>query len=340
VTGRVIDPPELLWMKISIITACLNRKEFIGAAIESVLAQNYPEFEHWIIDGGSSDGTLEVLKRYPHLNVLSEPDRGVYDAWNKGIDRASGDVVSILNSDDVYAAGALQSCARAFAASPSASVVSGGCQIFRISRRGTVVEMHRYQDPRRYRLSLRNATVGLPIINSRFFRRSVFDKVGRFDLEYTVASDREFLIRAALSGIQDVSTPEIFYRYCWHAGSLTMNAGNRSMLRALDDGLQMIRKIRASRSLEPGDDKTLREWRRDLQAGIVLVHTVLRDRRTAMSLAKESFLADPRWLFAFLRCGAFAVGRRVRMHFRIWAQDRMARTIEGLGFGQKKAKTI
>jgi glycosyltransferase involved in cell wall biosynthesis len=322
---HAIAPPESFPMKITIITACLNRKEFIGAAIESVLAQNYPEFEHWIIDGGSSDGTLELLKRYSHLNVLSEPDRGVYDAWNKGIDRASGDVVSILNSDDVYAAGALHSCARVFAASPSVSVVSGGCQIFRIGSQGTAVELHRYQDPKRYRLSLRNATVGLPIINSRFFRRSVFDKVGRFDLAYTVASDREFLIRAALAGIRDASTPEIYYRYCWHAGSLTMNAGNRSMLRALEDGLQMIREIRASRSLEPGDDQTLEKWRRDLQATMVLVHAVLRDRGTAMSLAKESFLSDPLWPFAFLRCGAFAVGRRVRMHLRIWAQDRMAR---------------
>src|SRR5271156_6128755 len=92
-------------MKISIITATLNRREFIGAAIESVLAQNYPEFEHWIIDGGSSDGTLDVLKRYPHLNVLSEPDRGVYDAWNKGIVRATGVVLGFLNSDDQYAPG-------------------------------------------------------------------------------------------------------------------------------------------------------------------------------------------------------------------------------------------
>ena len=112
-------------MKISVITACLNRKEFIGAAIESVLAQNYPHFEHWIIDGGSSDGTHEVLKRYPHLNVLSEPDRGVYDAWNKGIDRADGDVIAILNSDDMYAAGAFHKCAGLFAASPFAPVGSG-----------------------------------------------------------------------------------------------------------------------------------------------------------------------------------------------------------------------
>jgi glycosyltransferase involved in cell wall biosynthesis len=304
-------------MKISIITACLNRKEFIGTAIESVLAQNYPEFEHWIIDGGSSDGTLEALKRYPHLNVLSEPDRGVYDAWNKGIDRASGDVVSILNSDDVYAAGALHSCARILKDSPSVPVVSGGCQIFRMSKRGTAVEMHRYQDPKRYRLSLRNATVGLPIINSRFFRRSFFDKVGRFDLAYSVASDRDFLIRAALCGIQDVCTPEIVYHYCWHPGSLTMNAGNRSMLRGLDDGLQMIQKIRASRSLRPADDKTLQNWRRELEATMVLVHTVLNNHGTALSVAKQSLLADPRWLFTFLRCGAFAVGRRVRTRLRM-----------------------
>jgi len=307
-------------MKISIITACLNRKEFIATAIESVLAQNYPEFEHWIIDGGSSDGTLEVLERYSHLKVVSESDRGVYDAWNKGIDRANGDVVSILNSDDVYAAGALHSCTRILAASPSASMVSGGCQIFRLSDKGMAVEMHRYQDPKQYRLSLRNATVGLPIINSRFFRRSVFDQVGRFDLAYSVASDREFLIRAALSGLRDVATPEIFYRYCWHAGSLTMNAGNQSMLRGLHDGLQMVQKIRASRSLLPADDQTLQKWRRDLQATMVLVHTVLRDRGTALSVAKESFLADPRWLFAFLRCGTLAIGRRVRTHLRLWAR--------------------
>jgi hypothetical protein len=247
----------------------------------------------------------------------------VYDAWNKGIDRASGDVVSILNSDDVYANGALHSCARILAASPSVPVVSGGCQIFRMSRLGTAVDMHCYQDPKRYRLSLRNATVGLPIINSRFFRRSLFDEIGRFDPAYAVASDREFLIRAELSGIRDVSTPEIFYRYCWHAGSLTMNAGNRSLLTALDDGLQIIANIRASHSLRPADDKTLQNWRRELEATMVLVHTVLKDRETALSLAKQSLLADPLWLLTFLRCGALAVGRRVRTQLRMWAQDRM-----------------
>ncbi|HTC13695.1 MAG TPA: glycosyltransferase, partial [Chthoniobacterales bacterium] len=131
-------------MKISIITASLNRKEFIGTAIKSVLSQNYSDFEHWIIDGGSSDGTLEFLQQYPHLKVHSEPDHGVYDAWNKGIERATGDLITILNTDDVYAPGAFHSCAKIFAASPSVPVVSGGCQIYRTGRRGEEIEMHRY----------------------------------------------------------------------------------------------------------------------------------------------------------------------------------------------------
>jgi glycosyltransferase involved in cell wall biosynthesis len=307
-------------MKISIITASLNRKRFIGAAIESVLAQNYADFEHWIIDGGSSDGTLAFLKQYPHLKVLSEPDRGVYDAWNKGIDRAKGDFISILNSDDVYPPGAFQRCLEIVSASPSVPVVSGGCQIYRTGDRGKEIEMHRYQDPRRYRLSLRSATVGLPIINSRFFRRSLFDKIGRFDLAFTVASDREFLIRASLAGIKDICTSEIFYRYLWHAGSLTMNAGNRSMLTGLEDGLEMIRKARASGGLRPADDQTLREWQRELHATMVLVYTVMRDGDKARAVAKESLMTDPRWLFTFLRCGVFAVGRRIRTSFRMWRQ--------------------
>jgi glycosyltransferase involved in cell wall biosynthesis len=307
-------------MKISVITASLNRKRFIGAAIESVLAQNYPKFEHWIIDGGSSDGTLTFLKRYPHLKVLSEPDRGVYDAWNKGIERTEGDFISILNSDDVYTPGAFNSCDRIAATSPSASVISGGCQIYRTDESGNEIEMHRYQDPRRYRLTLRNATLGLPIINSRFFRRSLFDKLGRFDLSYPVASDRDFLIRASLAGIKDVCTSEVFYRYLWHAGSLTMNSGNQSMLRGLEDGLAMIRKTRSSGEIDPADHKTLREWQRELRATSVLLHAVMKEGGKALSVGREALLADPRWLFTFFRCGAFATARRLRTAFRTWRQ--------------------
>src|SRR6202048_1307367 len=94
-------------MKFSVITPCLNRVQLIGATIESVIAQDYPNFEHWIIDGGSKDGTLDLLKHYRHLRVVSEVDCGVYDAMNKGIRLATGEIVVLLNSDDLLALGAL-----------------------------------------------------------------------------------------------------------------------------------------------------------------------------------------------------------------------------------------
>jgi glycosyltransferase involved in cell wall biosynthesis len=312
-------------VKISIITATFNRKDFIRAAIESVIAQDYSDFEHWIIDGGSSDGTLELLSEYPHLRVLSEPDRGVFDAWNKGVDRATGDLIGILNSDDVYPSGVFHSCAKFLEMAPAVLVVSGGCQIFRNGPGGVEIEMHRYQDPQRYRLSLRNATVGLPIINSRFFRRSVFDQLGRFALEYPVASDREFLIRTALAGIGDICSSEIYYRYRWHSGSNTMNAGNRTMLTGIEDGLEMIRKTRESHGLRVADQKVLLAWKRELLATRVMVHAVMRERARALSVAKESFLADPSWLFTLVRCGALATARRVRTTFRTWRQSAKAR---------------
>ena len=81
---------------------CLNRVNLIREAIESVLAQDYPNFEHIVIDGGSTDGTLDVLREYRHLKLISEPDNGLYDAVNKGIRLAQGELIGWLNSDDVY----------------------------------------------------------------------------------------------------------------------------------------------------------------------------------------------------------------------------------------------
>ena len=307
-------------MKISVITASLNRKDLIRWAVQSVLDQRYSEFEHWIIDGGSTDGTLELLKEYPHLKIISEPDRGVYDAWNKGISHAEGDIISLLNSDDLYSARAFERCAETLRSYPDALLVSGGCQIFRTTAPGDEIEMHRYQDPRRYRLSLRNATVGLPIINSRFFRRSLFTTIGTFDLAYPVAADREFLIRAAVAGIADIALKDVFYRYRHHAGSLTMNAGNRTMVLGLEDGLRMIEQTRSRYRLGPGEEKLLRRWKRELLATKVFAFVIMREGRSAVAVAGATFKADPSWLLTFLRCGVFAVGRRSRTRYRIWRQ--------------------
>lgn len=92
-------------MKISIITTVFNSVETIEDCIKSVVRQTYPNKEHIIIDGGSTDGTLDVIKKYEYniAKIISEPDNGIYDAMNKGLKFATGDIVGILNSDDFYA---------------------------------------------------------------------------------------------------------------------------------------------------------------------------------------------------------------------------------------------
>lgn len=92
-------------MKVSIITVCLNNRTTIRATLDSVLSQSHSDLEYLIIDGGSHDGTLEIIEQYRQhsIKVISEPDTGIYDAMNKGIALATGEIVGILNADDIYA---------------------------------------------------------------------------------------------------------------------------------------------------------------------------------------------------------------------------------------------
>ncbi len=113
--------------RISVVTASYNQGKFIGRTIESVLAQNYPNLEHIVVDGMSTDDTPAVLARYPHLRVLREPDRGQADAINKGFRLATGDVYCFLNSDDTFLPGALHRVAAELSPARGRHIVTGRC---------------------------------------------------------------------------------------------------------------------------------------------------------------------------------------------------------------------
>jgi glycosyltransferase involved in cell wall biosynthesis len=207
---------------LSILTPTFNRANYIVDAIESVLSQDYSNFEHIIVDGQSTDTTLEVLARYPHLKMISEPDSGMYDALNKGLKMAQGDVIGWVNSDDLFLPGVFTDVMALFTADPQLEAVVGGATFFSGSKDNpTIIRTIPWIEAGEL---IPRLTRNSPVTNGWFFRRSVFDKVGGFDSSCLYAGDGDFLLRMAFAGINYRPLRKVVYSYRIHSGSFTINS--------------------------------------------------------------------------------------------------------------------
>ncbi len=180
-------------LKVSVITVCYNSADTIEKTIRSVTEQEYPEIEYIIIDGKSTDNTLEVIKRaaLKTAKVLSEKDKGIYDAINKGISWATGDIVAILHADDFYV---------------DKKVITKVVQVFAASETDTVYGDLQYVDRNNIAKVTRNWVSGnynkeefrkgwMPPHPSFFVRRKCYEKYGLFNTEFTSAADYELMLR-------------------------------------------------------------------------------------------------------------------------------------------------
>ena len=177
---------------VSVITPSLNQGRFIEETILSVKGQIYPRVEHLVIDGSSTDATLEILKRYDHLVWLSEPDRGQADAVNKGFQLAKGEILGWLNSDDVYVPGAVEKVVGYFLDHPNIDVVYGDCN--EINEEGRTVKIVRAHPVDLKRLLLLNFTLYQPTL---FFRRCAVERIGPVNVELHMGLDYDYVVRAA-----------------------------------------------------------------------------------------------------------------------------------------------
>lgn len=206
---------------ISIVTPSLNQGAFIPETIRSVMGQNYPRVEHIVVDGGSTDSTLAILATFPHLKWTSEPDTGQSNAVNKGMKRATGEILGWINSDDTFLPGAFDAVAARFAADPTCNVVFG--DYVAIDEKGAILyrktgfcsphnEMVRWW---KYTYAIHQPTL--------FVRRRVLDDVGYLDESYHYAMDYEWWLRlSAKHPFHHVNKTIATYRL--HAAAKTSTA--------------------------------------------------------------------------------------------------------------------
>lgn len=229
--------------RVSIITPSYNQAQFLEQTIRSVLDQNYPNLEYWVIDGGSTDGSLEIIQKYAEqlAGWVSEPDRGQAEGINKGLARATGDIVAWLNSDDVYYPGAVGAAVEAFAANPQTSIVFSDVES--IDEAGKPFHRMRYghwglADLMRFRI------IGQPAV---FIRRAYLAQTGLLDPSYHYLLDHHLWLRLAA-----LAEPVYVPGEPWAAAR--MHAGAKNMAQAAGfapEALQLTEWILQDPRFEP-----------------------------------------------------------------------------------------
>ena len=282
---------------ISIITPSLNRSVMIDAAIDSVVAQDYARTEHIVVDGGSTDGTLDRLKRYPRVRVLSGPDAGMYDAMNKGLAAATGEVIGFLNSDDLYVEGVFGDIAGRFAKSSTLATV-GRAIIFTRDSRGTTRIVGGLSPESAPMIEL--ATTGNPVFNAWFFRRSVFERIGNFNIAYRVVGDRDFMLRFVLADLPYEILHSDVYQYLLHADSLTFELTDKKYDQIVQEHIAMTAHFLNQQALP----RRAREHILRLRTRETIKMSVIAAKsspRKAYGLFREGIAYDPRWPLRFLQ---------------------------------------
>lgn len=201
-------------MKISIITICFNSEKYIEQTILSVLNQNWPDLEYIIIDGGSKDKTISIIKKYEkYLSYwVSEPDRGISNAFNKGILKATGDWIGILNSDDFYEPDTFKNLKKIINNNSNKEMICGSLNRVSIDLNKIIAIDHPLINPEKPDQFIMTHP-------ATFVKKETYKKIGIFDENYKLAMDYDFFLRAIKNGIQP---------YCSDIILATQRVGGRS----------------------------------------------------------------------------------------------------------------
>jgi glycosyltransferase involved in cell wall biosynthesis len=196
---------------VTVLTPVMNGAGHLRECLDSVLAQTYSNVEHILVDGGSTDGTLDILREYDDRIAYwrSEPDSGIYDAMNRGLDLARGSIIGIAGSDDALNTGGVEAAVRALAGSPQAAYSYGAVDLVRDSG-----EVFGRTDPLEQEFFEAQPYHDMPFNHlSLFVRSEVYRRIGAFDTRYRVRADWDFVLRMQATGYRGVQVEGSVGRY-------------------------------------------------------------------------------------------------------------------------------
>lgn len=244
--------------KLTIVTANLNHGRFLADAIDSA-RQPGVALEHWVIDGGSTDESHDVLAKCPDIKAEICPGLDSHAALNRGLALAQGQFIGFLNADDRYDSGCLSSIVAAFDDDPALDAICGGMRFFRVVS-GHEIEISRYRhlEGAAQRLEV---TFGAPGFNSWFFRTSSLRAAGGFRDEWHFAADRDLLMRL-LSRTRPKALPDLVYHYRVHEGSRTLAPGKANRTAFAREHIRLARlHAKTDWADVPGGAGLLADWR-------------------------------------------------------------------------------
>jgi glycosyltransferase involved in cell wall biosynthesis len=266
----------------SVVTPTYNGAEYLEDALLSVKRQSAPGVEHIVIDGGSRDATLDIVRRHKHVRWISEPDRGQSDAINKGFGLADGDLVGWLNADDYYLPGALEAIAYAAQEHPEADVIHGDCVFVDADGRLVRSKVEHAFDPE----VLLYFGCYIPS-TATFFRRGLIERGLLLDCDYRVAMDFEYFARLARLGFRFHYVPSFIAAFRWHEDNVSL----QNVARRAEERRRVQRA--ATGSDKPGWEwEARRYWARARRLGRKVVSgNILRELRMRQRIGM-----DTRWM--------------------------------------------
>ena len=318
--------------KISIVLPVLNRERMIEKAIRSVLDQRYENLELIIIDGGSQDKTVDVIKRYEkHLAYWhSRPDGGAAVGSNIGIEKATGDLIALLMADDWYERGTLQKIGEAVIAHPSADMVTcGGRLVVYGEKTKTYRCVRTFATARALCLCFFNICFAASAICCRFIRKSLYEEIGKyvpFDATGSpmLSNDKEFLLRAVIHEAKDIFVDHLGYNYLAHKESAGFGEHNKkNIIRLCEEHQDIAESYLKIQNISDKNRLLLRYWYNDQSARLLIYRLLDGNFQLALKVAKDGLKKyHVIWPLAFLCTTSMIITRRgLQLAHQIVNQD-------------------